>query len=47
MESIGVISRVDQPTPLCAGIVVAPKRNGDIRICVDLKALHEERCIPS
>ena len=41
MESMGVISRVDQPTPWCAGIVVAPKKNGDIRICVDLKALNE------
>lgn len=41
MVSIGVISQVDQPTPWCAGIVVAPKRNGDIRICVDLKALNE------
>ena len=41
MVSIGVISQVDQPTPWCAGIVVAPKRNGDIRICIDLKALNE------
>eukprot|EP00731_Ephydatia_muelleri_P002769 Em0001g2769a len=41
MVSIGVISQVDQPTPWCAGIVVAPKRNGDIGICVDLKALNE------
>lgn len=41
MESIGVIFRVDQPTLWCAGIVVAPKKNGDIRICVDLKALNE------
>ena len=32
MVSIGVISQVDQPTPWCAGIVVAPKRNGDIQI---------------
>ena len=41
MESMGVIFRVDQPTPWCAGIVVASKKNGDIRICVDLKALNE------
>ena len=40
MESLGVISRVDQPTPWCAGIVVVPKKNGDIRICVDLKPLN-------
>ena len=37
MESAGVISKVDQPTPWCAGMVVVPKKNGSIRICVDLK----------
>ena len=30
MESMGVISRVDEPTEWCAGMVVAPKRGGDI-----------------
>ena len=37
MESIGVISKVDKPTPWCAGMVVVPKKDGKIRICVDLK----------
>ena len=41
MESIGVISRVDEPTPWCAGMVVVPKKDGKIRICVDLKPLNE------
>ena len=41
MESMGVISRVDEPTPWCAGMVVVPKRNGKVRICVDLKPLNE------
>ena len=41
MENIGVISRVDEPTPWCAGMVVVPKPNGTIRICVDLKPLNE------
>ena len=41
MESIGVISRVDESTPCCAGMVVVPKRNGKVRICVDLKPLNE------
>ncbi len=41
MESIGVISRVDEPTPWCAGMVVVPKKDGKIRICVDLKLLNE------
>ena len=40
MESLGVISRVDQPTPWCAGMVVVPKKNGTVRICVDLKPLN-------
>ena len=40
MESLGVISRVDQPTPWCAGMVVVPKKNGAVRICVDLKPLN-------
>ena len=41
MESMGVISKVDEPTPWCAGMVVVPKKSGDIRICVDLKPLNE------
>ena len=41
METIGVISKVDKPTPWCAGMVVVPKKEGDIRICVDLKPLNE------
>ena len=41
MEHIGVISKVDQPTPWCAGMVVVPKKSGSIRICVDLKLLNE------
>ena len=41
MESMGVISRVDGPTPWCAGMVVVPKKSGNIRICVHLKPLNE------
>ena len=41
MASIGVISKVDEPTPWYAGMVVVPKKNGAIRICVDLKPLNE------
>ena len=41
MESLGMISKVTEPTPWCTGMVVVPKRSGDIRICVDLKALDE------
>ena len=41
MEDMGVISRVDQPTEWCAGMVVVPKKSGAVRICVDLKPLNE------
>ena len=41
MESLGVISKVDTPTPWCAGMVVVPKKSGAIRVCVDLKPLNE------
>ena len=41
MENMGVISKVDAPTPWCAGMVVVPKKTGAVRICVDLKPLNE------
>ena len=41
METMGVISKVDDPTPWCAGMVVAPKKSGAVRICVDLKPLNK------
>ena len=49
MEKNGVIFRVDQRTDWCAGMVVVPKPNGKIRICVDLTRLSENvkifRCL--
>ena len=42
METQGVISKVQQPNPWCAGMVVV-KKNGKVRICVDLKSLN--RCV--
>ena len=41
MENMGVITKVDEPTPWCAGMVVVPKKSGKVRICVDLKPLNE------
>ena len=41
MEDLGVISKVQEPTEWCAGMVVVPKPNGKVRICVDLTKLNE------
>ena len=40
MEGMGVIRKVEEPTPWLAAMVVAPKKEGAIRICVDLKPLN-------
>ena len=45
MESIRVISKVNDPTPWCAGMVVVLKKTGAVRICVDLKPLNESVCV--
>ncbi|XP_061920402.1 uncharacterized protein K02A2.6-like [Entelurus aequoreus] len=44
MEQLGVISRIEEPTDWCAGIVVVPKKTGAVRICVDLTKLNESVC---
>ena len=36
MEALGVIAKVNEPTAWCACMVVVPKANGKVRICVDL-----------
>ena len=41
MEKLGVISPVNEPTEWCSGMVVVPKPNGSVRICVDLMKLNE------
>ena len=35
-----MITRARQPTKWCAGMVVVPKENGKVRICVDLTHLN-------
>jgi len=45
MEDMGVISKVTEPTPWCAGLVVAPKAQpGKICLCVDLTHLNKWLC---
>ena len=44
MEQLGVIVRVSEPTEWCAGMVVVPKVNNKVRICVDLTQLNESVC---
>ena len=40
MEELGVISRIDEPTEWCAGMVVVPKSSGQVRICIDFTKLN-------
>ena len=52
MEREGVISKIDEPTDWCSGIVVVPKPNNRVRICVDLTKLNhyvkrERHILPS
>ena len=44
MENMDVISKIEKPTEWCAGMVVVPKPNGNVRICVDLTKLSENVC---
>ena len=41
MEKLGVVSKVDIPTDWCTGMVVVPKPDERIRICVDRTKLNE------
>jgi hypothetical protein len=41
MENIGVISKITEPTDWCTPMVPVPKKDGKIRLCVDLKRLNQ------
>ena len=41
MEAMGIITRVEQSTNWCVGIVIVPKPNANLWICVDLTKLNE------
>jgi len=42
MENAGVIQKISEPTEWCLPIVVVPKSNRQIRICVDLRQPNRE-----
>lgn len=44
MEKMGVVMPIEEATDWCAGMVVAPKPNGRIRICSDMTHLNEYVC---
>ena len=35
MESLGVITPVEEPTPWCVGMGVVPKKSGVVHICIN------------
>ena len=41
MQTTGIISPVDDPSPWCTGMVVVPKSSGSARICVDSTHLNQ------
>ncbi|XP_056014988.1 uncharacterized protein K02A2.6-like [Ostrea edulis] len=41
LENDGIIRKINEPTDWCAPTVPATKKNGDVRICIDLKRLNE------
>lgn len=44
MEALSVISRVKKPTNWCARMVVVPKKDNKMRLCVDLTGLNQYVC---
>ncbi|XP_038063231.1 uncharacterized protein K02A2.6-like [Patiria miniata] len=41
METQGIVKRITEPTEWCAPIVIVPKKNNQIRLCVDLRQLNK------
>ena len=41
LEEKGIIERVYGPTPWVSPLVITPKKNGEVRICVDMRAANQ------
>ena len=41
LETLGVIEKITEPTDWVSGLVVAEKKNGKLRICIDPKPLNK------
>lgn len=41
MEQLGVIARVDKPTPWVSAIVIVKKKSGKLRVCIDPRPLNK------
>lgn len=41
MEKLGVIEKVDQPTPWVSAIVIVKKKSGKLRVCIDPRPLNK------
>ena len=44
LEQQGIIEKVDGPTPWISPLVVIPKKNGEIRLCVDMRMPNKAIC---
>ena len=50
LEQQGIIEKVNGPTPWVSPLVVIPKKNGDVRLCVDMRMANkaiERECHPA
>ena len=41
LENMGIIANVDRPTECVSNLVVTEKRDGSIRVCLDLRPLNK------
>ena len=47
LEEQGIVEKVEVPTPWVSPLVIIPKKNGEVRLCIDMrranKAINRER----